>query len=173
MKRHFLLTLLFSGVISINILGQCNDMIYEIDECISNCENSYSYLKKAYKEVDYVEYTDSYNDLKEALEIAQTLCEKGKSSAEDAQSNASDASSYASECNCSDGESYSSNAESNADDSYSYAKKAYGYIDDALYTDNLEDMKYFVDDILRYLKNAYNAIEESKSEAESAKYECE
>lgn len=164
------------GIMIISISGlhaQCDDMIYEIDECISNAEDSYKYLRKAFKEVDYVEYTDSYDDLKEALETAQTYCKKGKNYADEAISDASDAYSYASDCNCSDGETYSSNAESNADDAYTYAKKAYRYIDDALYSDNLEDMKYYVDDILRYLKKAYRAIDDAKSEAESARYECD
>ncbi len=164
------------GILIISIsksFAQCDDMIYEIDECISNAEDSYKYLHKAFKEVDYVEYSDSFNELKEALETAQTYCKKGKSYAEDAESDASDAYTYASDCGCSDGESYSSDAESNAYDAYTYAKKAYHYIGDALYSDNLDDMKYYVDDILKYLKKAYNAIDDAKSEAESARYECE
>lgn len=173
MKRIILFAIFIIGLINGNVYGQCDDMINEIDECISDAEDSYSYLRKAFREVDYVEYTDSFSSLKEALETAQTYCKKGKNYADDAKSNASYANSYASDCGCSDGETYSSNAESNADDAYTYAKKAYGYIDDAQYTDNLEDMKYYVDDILRYLKKAYNAIESAKSEAESAKNECE
>jgi len=173
MKRKILLAVFTISLLSGNIYGQCDDMIYEIDECISNADDSYTYLRKAYKEIDYVEYTDSFDELKEAIETAQTYCKKGKSYADDAKSDASDAYSYASDCGCDDGESYSSDAESSADDAYTYAKKAYGYIDDALYTDNLEDMKYYVDDILRYLKKAYNEIDEAKSEAESAKSECE
>lgn len=173
MKRIILAIISIAFLINNNTYGQCDDMIYELDNCISNADDGYSYLRKAFKEVDYVEYSDSYSDLIVALETAQTLCKKGKGSSEDAQLNASNVNYYASDCGCDDGESYCSSAESNADDAYTYSKKAYRYIDDALYTDNLEDMQYYIDDILRYLKKAYNAIEDAKNEAESAKYECE
>ncbi len=65
-KLKILLAVFTISLISGNIYGQCDDMIYEIDECISNSDDILRYLKKAYNKID---------DAKSQAESAKYECE--------------------------------------------------------------------------------------------------